>query len=144
MATGLSVAGVGALVAFRRWDATRAALVAALFVLVGIGLKELVDRPRPQQFLGLAETGLDSFPSGHTVFVTIFLGLAVMLLQQWAHRPLARSSCQAALVLLALGMGASRVYLGFHWPSDVLGAYWYAGVALAEIAWLRLYLARRA
>ena len=143
VAAGLFSAGVGALAAFRRWNDIALALAAALFVLVAMGVKELVARPRPPTFPGLAETALGSFPSGHTVYAAIFIGLAIMLARQWIPWPAARYSCITALTLLALAVGAGRVYLGLHWPSDVLGAYWYAGVALAEIAWLRFYLAQR-
>ncbi len=142
VAAGLFAAGVGALAIFRRWDAVALALAAALFVLAAIGIKELVDRPRPPEFPGLAENAMTSFPSGNTVFAAIFLGLAVMLARQWIPWPAARYCCITALTLLALAVGAARVYLGFHWPSDVLGAYWYAAVALAEINWLRLYLSQ--
>ena len=137
VASALSLAALAALGISRRRIETLTALAAALFILVGIALKELVDRPRPQVFLGLANTGFDSFPSGHTLFATILLGLTIMFVTTWVRDPLRRRTLQGVLALLVLAVGLSRVYLELHWPSDVLGGYWYGGVALTELAWLR-------
>ena len=137
VASALSLAAIAALGISHRRIETLTALAAALFILVGIALKELVDRPRPQVFLGLANTGFDSFPSGHTLFATILLGLTIMFVTTWVRDPLRRRTLQGVLALLILAVGLSRVYLELHWPSDVLGGYWYGGVALTELAWLR-------
>lgn len=93
-------------------------------------LKFFFDRPRPSGFFPSLQVYGPSFPSGHSFVALIFYGLVTYMLldhvNRWRHR--------AALVLgtsfFALLIGLSRVYLGVHWFSDVLG-----GFALAAV-WL--------
>lgn len=101
-------------------------------------LKLLVGRPRPTADLVRVfqnEPG-NSFPSGHAFFAIVFWGLvaylAIPLLQRRSLRVLVWSVA-AAIVLL---IGASRVYLGAHWPSDVLGGYVLGVLFLAGLIWL--------
>ena len=54
-----------------------------------------------------------------------------------------RRSFQALLALLILVMGLSRVYLGVHWPSDVMGGYLFGIMALLGLVWLRNRLPNR-
>jgi undecaprenyl-diphosphatase len=102
--------------------------------LLAMGLKPLVDRPRPFDTLADADPLLggtlgSSFPSGHAA--TSFAGAVV--LAYLFRRGL------VVLLLLALAIAYSRVYLGVHYPSDVLvGAALGAAVALATLALLRL------
>lgn len=119
------------------------ALLGGLFILAGVGLKLVVDRPRPDYFLITSGPSLSSFPSGHTVFAAIFCGVAIVLINNWVQRPLARRILQNALVMLVLAMAISRIYLGFHWPSDILGSFLYSAVALGELIWIRIRLTKR-
>lgn len=90
--------------------------------LVAWLLKVLIARPRPDPGL-LADPlfhigGATSFPSGHTVFVA---ALALFVVAEVAHKRRADVACIPA-VALAVVVGLSRVYLGVHYPSDVLAS----------------------
>ncbi len=100
--------------------------------------KELIGRPRPADSLVtviLPAVGL-SFPSGHAMGSTIVYGFLAFL--AWVHIPRRKPRLfwTAALVAVAAGISLSRVYLGVHWFSDVVGG-WTAGLffvlILAEI-----------
>ncbi|MBQ11363.1 MAG: hypothetical protein CMJ45_07430 [Planctomyces sp.] len=109
-------------------------------LLVGHELKEIVDRPRPDYHLLGLEPQSFSFPSGHSVYGAIFGGLLIYLADGLVPSRLARRWVQGGLVALILAMGASRVYLGVHWPSDVIGGFLFGGVALAGLIALRVLL----
>ncbi|MDA0733607.1 MAG: phosphatase PAP2 family protein [Chloroflexi bacterium] len=142
-AASLSLAAIIALWLTHRRTDSLIALLGSFLIVGGISLKLLVDRPRPEYFLVASGPHLSSFPSGHTIFATIFFGIAIVLVGEWVQRPSVRRGLQTGLVLMILAMGASRVYLGFHWPSDVLGGYLYGGVAVVELVWVRNRLANR-
>jgi len=78
-----------------------------------------------------------SFPSGHSLLAVIVGGILVYLVGLWVKPLLLRWSLQAGLVLVVIGMGASRVYLGLHWPSDVTGPHVLGVMALIGLVGLR-------
>ena len=103
-------------------------------------MKLLIDRPRPvYQIIEPFASGL-SFPSGHSLLAVILGGVLVYLVGQWVRPILPRRAIQVGLILVVVGMGASRVYLGVHWPSDVIGGFLFGGVALAGLIGLRQLL----
>jgi undecaprenyl-diphosphatase len=120
----------------------RYADVSMLFVsLMIIGavnaLKLIVDRPRPDhQIFEPVESSL-SFPSGHSLLAVILGGVLIYLVGLWVKPILARRIIQAALILVIIGMGMSRVYMGVHWPSDVIGSYMSGLLALVALIGLR-------
>ena len=88
------------------------------------------------------ETANASFPSGHAMLSTVtYLTLGALLAQVMPKKRL-KSFVFAVAVLLALIVGASRVYLGVHWLTDVL-AGWALGAAWAMICWLAAWWIRR-
>ena len=116
-----------------KWEAVMALFAVAGASVVGGMVKLLVDRPRPDAVLvNVIEKLTDSsFPSGHVLFYVSFVGflwfLAFTLLKPGWRRTLALWLFGATV---ALG-GLSRIYLGEHWPSDVLGAYLLGSIWLA-------------
>ena len=139
----IPVAAIAAVMAARRWaDATFLAL-AFLAPLMNLGLKELAARPRPDAGLSLVmETGL-SFPSGHSVFVAAFLGALAWMMGRsnfLAGHAAVRWAAQALLLAVILAVGFSRVYLGVHWPSDVIGGFLFGGLYLSLLIAVRRLL----
>jgi undecaprenyl-diphosphatase len=118
---------------------------AALFVLLTLGggqlllslLKLAVDRPRPEIVSHLVEVLTLSFPSGHAMGAALTYGTLAALACRFAPGRASRICLWAVAVLATLLVGISRVYLGVHWPSDVL-AGWCAGAAWAAACWLAL------
>ncbi len=142
VAAGLSLSALTLLWLYGGRVRFMVASAGAGLVVLSLGLKVVVGRPRPEYLLEAASSGLPGFPSGHTVFATIFCGLAIMFVAEWAARRDVKVGVGLGMALLALVTGASRVYLGVHLPSDVLGGWLYGGVALVELAWLRQRLGR--
>lgn len=115
----------------------------ALSVLVAVGggqilsslLKLGIDRPRPDLVSHLVNVQTLSFPSGHAMMSAVtYLTLGAMLAGIVPGRA-TRIYVLCVAILLTLLVGVSRVYLGVHWPSDVL-AGWCAGFAWATLCWL--------
>lgn len=121
----------------------------ALFVIVSVLggavvsflLKHAFARPRPELVAHLVDVHTLSFPSSHAMLsATTFLTLGA-LLARVQTRPALKAYLLGLAVILMLLVGASRVYLGVHWPTDVL-AGWCAGAAwamicLAVMLWLQ-------
>ncbi len=102
------------------------------------GLKLIVNRPRPTPDLVRvfqAEAG-NSFPSGHAFFAMAFWGLLAYFACTRLQRRSLRWLALSGLVMIILLIGTSRVYLGAHWPSDVLGGYVIGTLLLAALIWL--------
>ncbi len=102
--------------------------------LVSTGLKLAFGRPRPDLVPHATETATASFPSGHAmVSAVVYLTLAA-LVARLVRADRLKLYLVFAAVLLTVLIGVSRVYLGVHWPSDVL-AGWAAGAAWALACW---------
>lgn len=104
-------------------------------VVLNVLLKELFDRPRPDVVPHLMHAASSSFPSGHSMMsATVFLTLGVLLSRFVEQMPL-RAYIMAVALMLTFCVGFSRVFLGVHYPTDVL-AGWIAGLAWAVLCWL--------
>jgi undecaprenyl-diphosphatase len=147
VATVLVAGTVLVLLVWRRWADGVVLAFAIAPVLLNYLLKELVARPRPVHIWADSEVVTFSFPSGHAVLAIYYLGFLIYLSGELAEQPAVRRSVRFALVSLVLGVGVSRVYLGVHWPSDVIGGYLLGGVTLLGAIWVRRpvgsYLASR-
>jgi undecaprenyl-diphosphatase len=98
-------------------------------------LKLAFDRPRPDLVAHLVDVRTLSFPSGHAMMSAVtFLTVGVLLARTSPRRRL-KVYIAGVAVLLTLLVGFSRVFLGVHWPTDVL-AGWSVGAAWAVLCWL--------
>lgn len=116
---------------------------AALFVLASViggvlisqSMKWAYARPRPELVPHGAEVYTASFPSGHSMMAAVvYLTLGVLLARTQADR-IVKIYIVAVAVIVTVLVGTSRVYLGVHWPTDVL-AGWALGAAWALLCWL--------
>lgn len=100
---------------------------------LGLGLKVLIDRPRPSADLVNVINQLKdySFPSGHVLFFTTFFGFLLFL----AYTLLKPARWRFGLIVILVGLialiGPARIYAGQHWASDVIAAYLLGSVWLA-------------
>jgi len=115
---------------------------AALWVLVSVGggavlsnlLKFAIERPRPDLVARLVEVNTPSFPSGHATLAAVtYLTLGALLSRVEAPRR-AKIYVLTVAVALTVLIGVSRIYLGVHWPTDVL-AGWCVGAVWALLCW---------
>jgi undecaprenyl-diphosphatase len=134
---GLVAAAVFLLRGWRRGAVLVLVTLAGAAVL-DLGLKQLFARARPQAFFDyyLAPKSF-SFPSGHALFAVCFFGGIAVLLSHRLRGRLARILVWTVALVLILLIGVSRVYLGVHYPTDVIGGFavgtvWVASVALGD------------
>jgi membrane-associated phospholipid phosphatase len=122
--------------------------------LINMAVKRLVSRDRPS--LSTAVVGEDgfSFPSGHTVGTTVVWLLSAWMIGCWviggwsSGRRAGRTTVWTAALLMIIAVGTTRVFLGVHYPSDVLAAWvlggaWAVTVALVANVWQQSYIKLR-
>jgi undecaprenyl-diphosphatase len=120
-------------------DAKRGAAILVLgSVIGGVVLSSIlklgIDRPRPDLVGHLVEVHTASFPSGHAMLsAVVYLTLGGLLSRVERPRRI-KIYVLSVAVILTLLIGVSRVYLGVHWPTDVL-AGWCAGATWAMLCW---------
>jgi undecaprenyl-diphosphatase len=135
-----SVLGIAAVVVSYLLATERRATALLVFAaisteaLLNTLLKSIFDRARPDLVAHSVEVSTTSFPSGHAMAAAVlYLTLGALLLPTQRSR-----TRKTAIIAVAIGMtaliGISRVYLGVHWPTDVIGG-WLAGAAWALICW---------
>ena len=137
---------IGSIVVWRRLGKLKAAITITVGIssLLDSVLKVVVGRPRPTSDLvqvWVVEHN-NSFPSGHAFFALMFLGLMAYFAFVHIRRQGFRVLIIVSLMILIILIGASRVYLGAHWPSDVLGGYVVGAVFLGIFIWLDRVLKR--
>lgn len=98
-------------------------------------LKLVFDRPRPDIVDVATSVQTSSFPSGHAMAAILAYGTVAYLASRLEPTPALRRTTWAIAALLVIGIGASRMYLGVHYPSDVIGGF------VAGLAWLAFVVA---
>ena len=129
-----------------RLEAVMVAAVSAVSSILNWLIKYLVARPRPTASLVdvIQHAGGSSFPSGHVMSYVAFWGLLFsfgIILFKGNHWW--RTVLLIVSGLFVVLVGPSRIYLGDHWASDVLGAYLIGGLLLGVSLWIYLYLKER-
>lgn len=89
--------------------------------LLNLGLKSLINRPRPYGE-ALVNVNFHSFPSGHAVSAIVFYGLMIYFLFELKSFNL-KVLLSTVCVLMIFFIGVSRIYLGVHYPTDVVAGY---------------------
>jgi membrane-associated phospholipid phosphatase len=105
-------------------------------------LKAVFQRPRPLPFFGLTTPSSYSFPSGHALAAFCFYGALAALVTARLRSPLLRALVWAGAAVVIVAVGFSRLYLGMHYPSDIVAGYatgfvWVLTVASADRMFLR-------
>lgn len=96
-------------------------------------LKGILQRPRPTEYRIIEETGY-SFPSGHSMISMAFYGYLIYLIYKYVKNKYIKWTSIVVLSLLICAIGISRIYLGVHYPSDVLGGF------LISISYLVIFI----
>jgi undecaprenyl-diphosphatase len=132
----VTLLAIGFLLALKRWPDALLLLVATLGgTAISEGLKMGFNRPRPDLVAHIVDATSMSFPSGHAMLSAVTYLTLGALIARTQERLSMRRGILAAAILLTVLIGASRVYLGVHWPTDVL-AGWCLGAAWALICWV--------
>ncbi|HEY3311739.1 MAG TPA: phosphatase PAP2 family protein [Anaerolineales bacterium] len=121
------------------WEAVMAVVAAVLSTGVNLLVKDLVQRPRPGAAMVNVIEILNSysFPSGHVMYYLGFLGFIGFLVFSLMKPSLKRSLFLVLIGIPVVLIGISRIYLGEHWASDVLGSYLLGTLTL--VATIQLY-----
>ena len=96
-------------------------------------IKRILQRPRPTEYRIIEETGY-SFPSGHSMVSMAFYGYFIYLIYKYVKNKYVKWISISLLSLLICAIGISRIYLGVHYTSDVLGGF------LISISYLIIYI----
>ena len=96
-------------------------------------LKGILQRPRPTEYRIIEETGY-SFPSGHSMISMAFYGYLIYMIYKYVKNKYIKWTSIVVLSLLICAIGISRIYLGVHYTSDVLGGF------LISISYLVIFI----
>ncbi len=117
------------------WEAVAALIAAVLSTAVNVLVKDLIQRPRPTTAVVhvLDTINSYSFPSGHVMFYLSFFGFVWFLAFSLLKPSLKRGLLLVFFGGLVILIGISRIYVGEHWASDVLGSYLLGTLTLVTI-----------
>lgn len=105
----------------------------AIITVLNQLLKRIVQRPRPTEFRIVEESGY-SFPSGHSMVSMAFYGYLIYLIYKYVKNKYLKWISIILLSILICSIGISRIYLGVHYTSDVLGGF------LISVSYLVIYI----
>ncbi|MCX3059514.1 phosphatase PAP2 family protein [Streptomyces beihaiensis] len=120
----------------RQRERALAAWIAATLLVAALvqqGLKAAVGRPRPVWPDPVDSAHYAAFPSGHAMTATVVCGLLLWLLRRYGASRAARRAAWTVALVSVLGVGLTRLWLGVHWPSDVVGG-WLLGALTAAVS----------
>lgn len=120
--------------AYLRWRRAAVWLIVTMAggLVLDLSLKYAFHRPRPEPFF-VPVPHTYSFPSGHALFSVCFYGVLAGLLADRINSLLLRICIWTVAVVLVIAIGLSRIYLGVHYPTDVLGGYLAAAVWVSSM-----------
>ncbi|MDB5614227.1 MAG: phospholipid phosphatase [Devosia sp.] len=123
-----------------------AAVVASLLgnVLIVGGIKDVLQRVRPDQTHALLPASGSTFPSGHTFSAFAFYGLLALIYLGQGRRSTHSILVAVVTTVLIAIVGLSRIYVGAHWPSDVLGSTFLGSAWLAIVGLVLAYAREKA
>ncbi len=131
----ITIVVVGFLILQKNYNAMWLILLATIGgALVSLGLKELIGRERPPLIFHLVYVDSLSFPSGHSMISAVVYLTQAFLLARIRKKKSTRVYIITVALILTFLIGISRVYLGVHYPTDVL-AGWSIGFAWAFLCW---------
>ncbi len=96
-------------------------------------IKGIFMRPRPDTMYHIIEQGGWSFPSGHSITSLVVFGLLIWLVRYYVSNRKIANILTVILMIPCFGIGLSRIYVGVHYPTDVLGG-WCLGIIILVIA----------
>jgi undecaprenyl-diphosphatase len=150
------VLGTGGAVAVVLWlvGRPRQALLLAVglvaLALLQAGIKQIVDRPRPTEDPAIADLidlrarfSSPSFPSGHVMSPTLLYGFLLYLSPRMALPSVLKAALLGWCAFVLAMAGPAQVYVGVHWPSDVVGGYAWAAVLLLPLVYADQVMGRR-
>ena len=105
----------------------------AIITILNQLLKRILQRPRPTEYRIIEESGY-SFPSGHSMISMAFYGYLIYLIYKYVENKNVKWILISLLSVLICFIGISRIYLGVHYTSDVLGGFW------ISISYLVIYI----
>lgn len=133
VAVGVVVAGVAA-------GRSRLGIVGAVTIglasLANTGLKRYVARERPDLLEPIVVEHGFSFPSGHSALSAVAFGMVALLVLRSGLDGRARAALVSLMMVIVFLVGLSRIYLGVHYPSDVLAGWAAGGAVVGIVAWL--------
>jgi undecaprenyl-diphosphatase len=136
LGSAFAIAIAGFLMAGWRQSAVTLAWTMAGAIVLENAMKYAVHRARPEPFFG-TEPDTYSFPSGHALLSSCFYWVLAEVLAGRARSEPARAAIWCVAILLVAAIGLSRIYLGVHYPTDVLGGYLTAAFWVGSVKSIR-------